>query len=137
MTDRAKEMVEIIRHCASGNDGSNCKTCSYAHTDTLDNACVNVLFRDSANLLESLAAENERLKAELMHMKGSLNAEEDRAIVLMKACLDLLNKQKESYFVLNLLEQIVVYDEADCDGYCLSDDIEDYLIEKGALSLDE
>lgn len=65
------------------------------------------------------------------------NAGEDRAMILLKACLSLLNKQKESYFVLNLLEQIVVYDGADCDGYCLSDDIEEYLIEKGELSLDE
>ena len=52
---------------------------------------------------------------------------EDRAVTLLRACLDLLNKQKESYYVLNVLEQTVYYDGTDCDGYCLSKDIELYL----------
>ena len=52
---------------------------------------------------------------------------EERSVVLLRACLDLLNKQKESYRVLNLLEQTVYYDGTDCDGYCLSEDIELYL----------
>lgn len=52
---------------------------------------------------------------------------EERSVVLLRACLDLLNKQKESYYVLNLLEQTVYYDGTDCDGYCLSEDIELYL----------
>ena len=50
---------------------------------------------------------------------------EDRAITLLKACRNLLNKQKDSFTVF--------YDGADCDGYCLSDDIEDYLMEMEAL----
>ena len=58
---------------------------------------------------------------------------EDRAIILLKACRNLLNKQKDSFYVLNLLTETVFYDGADCDGYCLSDDIEDYLMEKEAL----
>ena len=49
---------------------------------------------------------------------------EDRKITLLKACRDLLNKQKESHYVLNMLEETAFYDEADCDGYCLLDDIE-------------
>ena len=57
----------------------------------------------------------------------------DRAMVLLKACFSLLNKQKESRFVLNILEQIVVYDESDCDGYCLMEEIDDYLRKKGEL----
>ena len=52
---------------------------------------------------------------------------EDRAVTLLRACLDLLNKQKESYYVLNMLEQTVYYDGTDFDGYCLSEDIELYL----------
>ena len=51
----------------------------------------------------------------------------ERSMVLLRACLDLLNKQKESYYVLNLLEQTVYYDGTDCDGYCLSEDIELHL----------
>ena len=50
-----------------------------------------------------------------------------RAINLLKACLDLLSKQNGSYFVLNILEETVFYDEAECDGYCLMDDIKAFL----------
>lgn len=49
---------------------------------------------------------------------------EDRKITLLKACRDLLKKQDNSHFVLNLLSETVHYDEADCDGNCLLDDIE-------------
>ena len=72
---------------------------------------------------------------DLKLIEGAEN--EDRAMVLLKACLALLDKQKESHYVLNLLEQTVVYDGTDCDGDCLSEDIEDYLMEKGVLSSDE
>jgi hypothetical protein len=49
---------------------------------------------------------------------------EDRKITLLKACRDLLKKQNDSPYVLNLLSETVFYDEADCDGNCLLDDIE-------------
>ncbi|HHX71228.1 MAG TPA: hypothetical protein GX708_24680 [Gallicola sp.] len=49
---------------------------------------------------------------------------EDRKITLLKACRDLLNKQEKSHFVLDLLSETVFYDEAECDGYCLLNDIE-------------
>ncbi|WP_291566728.1 MULTISPECIES: hypothetical protein [unclassified Clostridium] len=49
---------------------------------------------------------------------------EDRKITLLRACRDLLKKQENSSYVLNLLEETVFYDAADCDGYCLLDDIE-------------
>lgn len=58
--------------------------------------------------------------------------QEDRAVTLLKAARDLLNKQNESPYVLNMLEQTVHYDEADCDGSCLIDDINAYLEEIGA-----
>lgn len=48
---------------------------------------------------------------------------EDRKVTLLKACMELLQKQNDSYYVLNLLEETVFYDEANCDGYCLLDDI--------------
>ena len=53
--------------------------------------------------------------------------EEDRAKVLLKACLELLKKQDNSVYVLNLLATTVFYDGADCDGCCLMEDIENYL----------
>lgn len=52
-----------------------------------------------------------------------------RARELLKAAVDLLGKQKESNYVLNLLEETVYYDDAECDGYCLMEDICHLLIE--------
>lgn len=53
--------------------------------------------------------------------------EEDRAKILLKAAHALLKKQDESGYVLNLLSETVFYDEADCDGHCLMEDIENFL----------
>ena len=48
---------------------------------------------------------------------------EMRARELFNAVIDLLVKQRESDVVLNLLEETVYYDEAECDGRCLMEDI--------------
>lgn len=49
---------------------------------------------------------------------------EDRKITLLKACRDLLIKQQESSYVLDLLSETIIYDKAECDGNCLLEDIE-------------
>ncbi len=51
----------------------------------------------------------------------------NRKDVLLKACYDLLNKQTESYYVLDLLHEEIFYDDAMNDGCCLMDDIENEL----------
>ena len=51
------------------------------------------------------------------------------AKVLLKATYDLLKQCDDSYFVLNVLEQLVTYDEVVCDGYCLMEDIETFMEE--------
>lgn len=84
---------------------------------------------------DRLKKENEQLKQELLTYKNAICnkecaevwGESERAKILLKATLDLLQKQKESHYVLNLLENTVFYDEAECDGYCLFDDIEMFL----------
>lgn len=48
----------------------------------------------------------------------------ERKDTLLKATHELLSKQDESGFVLNLLTETVHYDDVDCDGYCLMNDIE-------------
>mgnify|MGYP003435754856 FL=1 len=53
----------------------------------------------------------------------------DRKVVLLRACLQLLERQNDSPYVLNILEETAFYDEAGCDGYCLMDDIK-YELEK-------
>lgn len=47
-----------------------------------------------------------------------------RAETLLKAAHDLLKKCDNSSYVLNVLEETVFYDDAECDGACLKDDIE-------------
>jgi hypothetical protein len=47
----------------------------------------------------------------------------DRKTELLRAAYDLLRKQDRSFYVLNLLTETVRYDDADCDGRCLMDDI--------------
>ena len=51
------------------------------------------------------------------------------AKILLKASRDLLNKQNETIYVLNLLEENVEYHGAECDGYCLIDDIDDWFLQ--------
>lgn len=51
----------------------------------------------------------------------------ERALVLLNATVALLEKQEKSGYVLNLLFETVHYDDADCDGYCLMEDINDLL----------
>lgn len=52
---------------------------------------------------------------------------EDRAITLLRATLELLRKCNDSPYVLDVLGETAFYDEADCDGYCLMEDISHYL----------
>ena len=49
-----------------------------------------------------------------------------RADELLKACQELLMKQQNSFYVLNLLDETVFYDESECDGNCLLEDINTY-----------
>lgn len=50
-----------------------------------------------------------------------------RARELLEACTKLLNKQNESSYVLNLLDELVYYDDCECDGSCLLEDIANLL----------
>ena len=52
-----------------------------------------------------------------------------RALYLLDATYRLLVKQAESRYVLNILETTVDYDDADCDGNCLVEDIKDLFFE--------
>ena len=60
-------------------------------------------------------------------MKDKTMSEEDRAITLLRATLELLRKCDNSSYVLDVLGETAHYDEADCDGYCLMNDISNYL----------
>lgn len=62
MTEEVKRAVKILRYCSSGNDGTICEKCPYAYRDEEAESCVNILFRVSANLIESLSAELEQME---------------------------------------------------------------------------
>ena len=42
----------------------------------------------------------------------------ERKELLLRKCLELLERQNRSPYVLNLLSETVHYDGADCDGNC-------------------
>lgn len=63
-----------------------------------------------------------------------LKREYERAKVYIKAMHDLLQKQNDSYYVLNLLEETVLYDGVDCDGYCLYEETGEWLEWQEALA---
>ena len=58
-----------------------------------------------------------------------MEKELERAVILLKAARELLSKQYKSHYVLNMLETTVFYDDAECDGSCLIDDI-GYLLDE-------
>ena len=51
------------------------------------------------------------------------NEKYERALILLKAARDLLDRQRGTPHVLDLTFETVWYDEAQCDGFCLFDDI--------------
>ena len=55
--------------------------------------------------------------------EGEMKKSMTRKDVLLKACYDMLQKCEESPYVISPMETTVYYDEADCDGACLMEDI--------------
>lgn len=53
----------------------------------------------------------------------------ERAEALLKAAHELLKKQRECGFSLDVLGEMVFYDGAECDGSCFMEDIEMWLEE--------
>lgn len=61
----------------------------------------------------------------------------NRARTLLKAAGTLLKKQEDSNYMLNLMAETVYYDEAECDGSCLLDDIRYWFDEFTDENIDE
>ena len=61
----------------------------------------------------------------------------DRSKTLLEAAYNLLEKQNESPYVLNILSETVDYDGADCDGSCLMEDINYWFFDADGRYLDE
>lgn len=59
-----------------------------------------------------------------------------RKDILLRAAFDMIRKAELTHYVESPLEILTHYDEADCDGSCLADDIAAELdIERDALPL--
>lgn len=86
--------------------------------------CEEVADYDCYNENQMKCAEEHRQLAEWLR-------ELKRADTLLKATYDLLKKQDKNYYVLNLLAETVYYDEAECDGNCLMEDIDAWMDERG------
>lgn len=57
MTEKEMRCVKALRICHSNED---CRDCEFMEADRDENSCVNILFEESADLIESLS---ERLEA--------------------------------------------------------------------------
>ena len=47
----------------------------------------------------------------------------DRKSTLLRAAYDLIRRSQQGPFVEDTVGIVVHYDDCDCDGYCLADDI--------------
>jgi hypothetical protein len=64
-----------------------------------------------------------------MERKENMTIEE-RKTYLLKACFNLLSKQLDSSYVLDLLAETINYDGTECDGECLMEDIASIIYEE-------
>ncbi len=64
---------------------------------------------------------------EIITHAREVNKKLARAKILLTATSDLLELQKDSEEVLNLLEELVQYDDDDCKGYRLHEDIQELI----------
>lgn len=55
--------------------------------------------------------------------------QQERTKILMQATLDILKKCNEGIYVKNVMEVSAIWDEAECDGYCLMEELEDLINE--------
>jgi len=53
--------------------------------------------------------------------------QQERAKILLKATLDILKKCDETPYVVSVFEATAIWDEAECDGYCLKEEIGELL----------
>jgi hypothetical protein len=56
-----------------------------------------------------------------------MNKNFERALILLKATDELLKKQENSSYVLDILGETTFYDGSECDGACLLEDIGELL----------
>jgi predicted RNA-binding protein with TRAM domain len=77
-------------------------------------------------LEKKLRAATDRLRESEKHVKGLGEAMEG-AMMLLQACADLLSQQTGNKETVNMLNAQVVYDNTECDGISLLEDLTAFL----------
>ncbi len=96
------------------------------------NEYLELSYRDRLHRLTSEEAKKVCLQiATNYHQQAEWLKELSRARTLLKSTHELLETAWKSPYVLNALSIAVHYDEVDCDGSCLKEDIENYFDEYG------
>jgi hypothetical protein len=57
-------------------------------------------------------------------------SDNDKLLILARAAYQLLKKQENSSYVLDLLGESTVWDCVECDGHCLMNELEDILVDE-------
>jgi hypothetical protein len=60
--------------------------------------------------------------------------QQERAKILIKAAIDILERCKNSPYVLDALQVTATWDDAECEGSCLLEEMKDVI---GEISYDE
>lgn len=117
----AEEMSEIWRKAYSSHVRSIVTEFEHLphsiHTRAIEVACLELADKISEIVERRIMEETERRREIL----------EDRKSTLLKAAYDILKKQEESHYVLNSLETTANWDDAECDGFCLMEEIAEIL----------
>lgn len=116
---------EAIKHCeeVAEENEKEFRLCPYPSQECDGSQDCKCLENGSGKGCLSCASEHRQLAEWLRELK--------RADTLLKATYDLLKKQYKNYYVLNLLAETVYYDETECDGNCLMEDIYVWMDERG------
>jgi hypothetical protein len=51
----------------------------------------------------------------------------ERAKVLLKAMVDIMAKQERSPYIYSVFDLTAIWDDIECDGYCLYEEAKDLL----------
>ncbi|MCP4324154.1 MAG: hypothetical protein GY787_20320 [Alteromonadales bacterium] len=70
-----------------------------------------------------------------MELKTKIH-ENDRLLILLRAAYQLLKKQDESPYVLDILGECTVWDGVEGDGYCLMEELKTQLIDEHEIDPD-
>lgn len=55
------------------------------------------------------------------------NENQKRAYIMLKAARDILHECRDSVYVMDVFEATAKYDDAECDGHCVMEEIEELI----------